>query len=103
MANKTNKKENATGTPATQDEATRACRNCTHWQEMKERIRIGELLEKAVKKFETKLKGNSFKPTLAEYLKLLQLEKEIETKEFEEGPKEIKVTWVDPSVTSPEK
>jgi hypothetical protein len=70
---------------------------------MKERIRIGELLEKAVKKFEATLEGGSFKPTLAEYLKLLQLEKEIEAREFEEGPKEIKVTWVDPSVTSPEK
>ena len=100
---KNNKNEHATGTSATQDEATRACRDCTHWQEMKERIRIGELLEKALKKFEATLEGGSFEPTLAEYLKLLQLEKEIETREFEEGPKEIKVTWVNPSVTSPEK
>ena len=33
-----------------------------------------------------------FKPTLADFLRLVQLEKEI----GEEEPKEIKVTWVEP-------
>jgi hypothetical protein len=34
-----------------------------------------------------------FKPSLADYLKLVQLEKEI----GEEGTREITITWVEPS------
>ena len=37
--------------------------------------------------------ADEFKPTMAEYLKLVQLEKEFE----EEEMKEIKVTWVEPT------
>jgi len=45
---------------------------------------------------EAKLTGRDFKPTVADYLKLLQIEKEVEEKELEGKPKEITVTWVDP-------
>ena len=50
-------------------------------------------LAKAIKAIEERLEANDFKPTMGDYLKLLQLEHEIE----EEPPKEIKVTWVEPS------
>ena len=47
-----------------------------------------------------RVKSKEFKLTLGDYLKLLQLEKELE----DAGPKEIKVTWIDPAITSkPEK
>ena len=36
---------------------------------------------------------------MGDYLKLLQMEQEIE----EESPKEIKVTWVEPAPSEPEK
>jgi len=63
---------------------------------MKERIRISALLEKAINGIEDRLTAKDFKPTMGDYLKLLQIEKELEQEEI----KEIKVTWVEPPVTS---
>jgi hypothetical protein len=48
------------------------------------------LLEKAIAGIEERLKAKDFKPTMGDYLKLLQIEKEIE----QEEATEIKVTWV---------
>jgi hypothetical protein len=89
--------------PELQEEGTpkrKACRECDHWDKVKERVRITELLENAIAKLETKLKADDFKPSMADYLKLMQLEKEFE----QEQVKEIKVTWVavDPA-SEPEK
>lgn len=55
---------------------------------------LPELVKKALEAFESRLQNEDFKPTLAEYLKLLQVEKEIS--EESEGAREITVTWVDP-------
>jgi hypothetical protein len=49
---------------------------------------------------ETRIEAKELKPTVAEYLKLLQIEQELD----QESPKEIKVTWVEPgTITSVEK
>jgi hypothetical protein len=49
---------------------------------------------------ESRIKAQEVKPSVAEYLKLLQIEQELE----QESPKEIKVTWVEPgTITSVEK
>ena len=72
--------------------ASNSCRECEHWQEIKQQIRISELLASAIKNMEERLKSSDFKPSLGDYLKLLQLEKEME----EGTPAEIKVTWVEP-------
>jgi hypothetical protein len=77
----------------------KGCRNCGRWKEAKEKIRILELLDEAIQKMEAKLKADDFKPTVADYLKLMQLEQELDRDEA----KEIKVTWVEPTATSPEK
>jgi hypothetical protein len=69
---------------------TRTCRECSRWKEVKDKMRIAELLGAAADSF-TK-KTEEFKPTLAEYLKLIQLEKEFE----EEQPRDIRVMWVEP-------
>jgi hypothetical protein len=69
------------------------CRGCKRWEEMKSKMRIAELLEKAASNFAGEKPEVAFKPTLAEYLKLVQLEKDFE----DEDTKEIKVTWVDPT------
>jgi len=69
------------------------CRACGLWDEVKERVRITELLENAIEKMGDKLKAQDFKPSLADYLKLMQLEKEFD----QEQVKEIKVTWVAPA------
>ncbi len=65
---------------------------------MRKKLRVSELLVKAIEAFEGRMNAQDFKPTVAEYLKLLQMEQEMDA--TEDGPKEIKVTWVDPVVTS---
>ena len=61
---------------------------------------LPEVIRSAREAFEKELKDAKFKPTLAEYLKLLQFEQEI-TQE-EEIPREITVTWVEPESDSSE-
>ena len=73
------------------------CRVCTHWHEMKQRLRVSELLEKAIKKIELKLGEQDFKPTVGDYLRLIQMEQELE--QGAQDVKEIKVTWVEPETS----
>jgi hypothetical protein len=54
------------------------------------------VVRELLRKIERKLGGADVKATLSDYIKLLQLQKEIE----EEEPKEIKVTWVEKTPTS---
>lgn len=49
-------------------------------------------VEKLLKNVEKKLGGEDVKATLGDYIRLLQLQQELE----EEEPKDIKVTWVEP-------
>ena len=80
----------------------KTCRDCPEWQTMRQKLRVSELLVKAIEGFESRMDAQDFKPTVAEYLKLLQMEQEMDA--TEDKPKEIKVTWVDPVETSePEK
>jgi hypothetical protein len=44
-------------------------------------------------KIEEKMSGNQMKATLGDYIRLVQLHKELD----DESPKEIKVTWVEPA------
>ena len=75
-----------------QEKAPKSCRVCQHWSEVKNRLRVGDVLAGVIKKMEENLKGADFKASLADYLKLVQMEKEM----GDDGPKEIKVTWVQP-------
>jgi Xaa-Pro aminopeptidase len=78
-----------------------ACKKCKRWAEIKQRMRVATFIEKTVQKVESKLENGEISPTVAEYLKLLQLEQEWEQQESgADGPKEIKVTWVGPVATS---
>jgi hypothetical protein len=77
------------------------CKDCENWGEVSKRIRVHELLESTLLQFEKKIKENKYEPTVAEYLKLLQLGQELGR---EHEAKEIKVTWVTPDAASePEK
>ena len=71
------------------------CRQCAQWDVVKERIRMRELLDKAIAKIESDISKDNFKPTLGEYLKLVALEKDVEQDDI----KEIRVTWVGPKAT----
>jgi hypothetical protein len=73
--------------------APKSCRDCENWPQVRERVRVGELLEQIVADIEQQIKEDKFKATTAEYLKLIQLQKEFDQDEA----KEIKVTWINPS------
>jgi hypothetical protein len=73
--------------------AKTSCDGCKRWKEVKNKMRIAELLGKAADSFTGPEGEAEFKPSLAEYLKLVQLEKDFEEDEI----KEIKVKWVEPS------
>jgi hypothetical protein len=63
---------------------------------VRERVRVAELLEKIVEKIEEQVTKGEVKATTAEYLKLIQLQKEFDQDEA----KEIRVTWINPSENS---
>ena len=50
------------------------------------------LVKQAIQQFGEKLDKNELKPTVGDFIRLLQLEREL----LEETPKEIKVSWVEP-------
>ena len=54
------------------------------------------VVKKLLEKVEKKLSGDEVKATLGDYIRLVQLQKELE----EEQPREIKVTWVEPTETA---
>lgn len=51
-----------------------------------------ELVSNVIAAIEAKLNANELKPTVGDFIRLLQLEKEL----GEEQPREIKVSWVEP-------
>ena len=56
-------------------------------------INKAALVNKMIHSFEEKLEKKELKGTLGDFIRLLQLEKELE----DEQPKEIEVRWVEPS------
>jgi hypothetical protein len=60
-----------------------------------ERARVSATLDRAIKSVEERIQANDFKPTIAEFLKLVQLSKEL----AQDDVKEIRVTWVEPAAT----
>ena len=81
-----------------QEKAPKSCQECEHWTEVRDKLRVGDVLTSVVTKMKGKITADEFKPSLADFLRLVQLEKEI----GEEEPKEIKVTWVEPVKPSTE-
>jgi hypothetical protein len=77
----------------TQEKAPKSCTECAHWADVKKKLRVTNVLEKVITKMEANLATTDFKASLTDYLKLVQIEKEVGG---EEEPKEIKVTWVQP-------
>lgn len=71
----------------------RSCKTCGNWGEIRNKLRFHEVLQKAIKQFEAKIKDAEYKPTVAEYVKLLQLGEEFG---LEDKAEEIRVTWVTP-------
>jgi hypothetical protein len=75
------------------EKAPKSCEECAHWTEVQTKVRVSEILSQLIAKMEEKLKAEDVKPSVADYLKLLQMAKDL----GDEGPKEITVTWVEPA------
>ncbi len=52
-----------------------------------------QVVKSMLTKMEKKMAGKDMKATVADYIRLLQLHKELD----DESPKEIRVTWVEPA------
>jgi hypothetical protein len=59
---------------------------------MTERQRRAEIVKKAIVRIEDKLGRDEMKPTLADLVRLLQIEKELDADE----PREVRLRWVEP-------
>ena len=81
-----------------QEKAPKSCQECEHWAEVRNKLRVSKVLGNVITKMEKEIKAPEYKPSLADFLKLVQLEAEV----GEEEPKEIKVTWVEPVKPSTE-
>jgi len=57
------------------------------------------VVKKLLKKLEEQMGGGAVKASLGDYIRLVQLHKELD----EQSPREIKVTWVDPAGDKVEK
>lgn len=75
-----------------QEKAPKSCEDCERWAEVRNKLRVSGVLSGVIAKMEEKLKTEEFKASVADYLKLVQMEQDI----GEEETKEIKVTWVEP-------
>ena len=78
------------------EKAPKESRDCEQPRVKKDKIRVADLLSKAIEGFEKRIQEADFKMTVGDYLKLVQMEKEHE----QEGTKEIIVTWVEPAAKS---
>ena len=63
--------------------------------------RISNLLHGAMDKFEAEVTDGKVKPSLGDYLKLMQIKQEIDQED--ENAKDIEVKWVDPETTKSDK
>jgi hypothetical protein len=73
------------------------CEDCPNWADLKQqRLRMARLLKRAGDGLENRLNDAKLQLTVGDYLKLMQFAKEVEKETDEEGPRELKVTWVDP-------
>ena len=54
--------------------------------------RQAEVVRELLKKVEAQIEGKEAKVTVADYIRLVQLKRELD----EDEPREIKVTWVEP-------
>ncbi len=80
---------------------SKPCKGCTYYQQLTQKLKISEVLARALAKFEERIRETDFSPSVGDYIKLVQMKKELE--EATDEAKEIKVTWVEPVTSDSEK
>lgn len=79
----------------------KSCEECSRWKTIRRKVRVAELLQTAMQKLKARFAADDFKPSVADYLKLVEMEEELE--QGLDAVKEIKVTWVEPKESAVEK
>jgi hypothetical protein len=79
----------------------RKCEGCKHWKSIRQKVRVQELLATAIEKLKQRFDEMDFKPSVGDYLKLVELEEQLE--QGSDAIKEIKVTWVEPPASGTER
>jgi len=80
---------------------SKPCEDCAYYRGLQQKLKISEVLAMAIAKFEERLTKTGFSPSVADYIKLVQMKKELE--EAADEAKEIKVTWVEPTTSNSER
>ena len=80
---------------------SKPCEDCTYYQQLTQKLKVSEVLARAIAKFEERITETDFSPSVGDYIKLVQMKKELE--EATDEAKEIKVTWVEPVTSDSEK
>ena len=84
-----------------QNQDLKTCEECSRWKEIRQRLRINKVLSKAIEKLEARFDEKDFKPTVGDYLKLVEMEEQLEQVSL--MSKEVKATWVDPTTSCSDK
>jgi hypothetical protein len=79
----------------------KSCEECSRWKSVRKKLRIAELLGTAIEKLKQRFEEKDFKPSVADYLKLVEMQEQLE--QGADATKEIKVTWVEPTASGIEK
>jgi hypothetical protein len=74
------------------------CKECIHWDQVEQRVRVKSVLTSMVDKLEEKVSAGDFKPTVVDFLRALEADQNLEG--ANEGPVEYIVRWEDLSPTS---
>jgi hypothetical protein len=80
---------------------SKPCEDCSYYQALKQKLKVSEVLTRAIAKFEERITETDFSPSVGDYIKLVQMKKELE--EAADEAKEIKVTWVEPVTSDSER
>jgi len=74
------------------------CKDCIHWDQVEQRVRVKSVLTSLVDKIEEKVVEGDFKPTIGEFLKTIEVDQNLAGPD--DGPTEYIVRWEEPSLTS---
>lgn len=73
--------------------SSKPCKGCHYYQQLEQKLKVSEVLARAIAKFEERIRETDFSPSVGDYIKLVQMKKELE--EATDEAKEIRVTWVE--------
>ncbi len=91
----------AKGKAAKKGAIPKSCEECGRWKSIRHKLRVKELLGTAIEKLKQRFEEKDFKPSVADYLKLVEMEEQLD--QGSDAIREIKVTWVEPTASETEK